>query len=484
MTNTCMIAGKSTVFSYQITVLCSFACASGFDMTRTFGYALTFMSSYLIAMATFRLIKDRLVSLIVSPIPHIISFAIVVPWILSCASEQAATSAFAFAEAAALGLSYSLCKVTWGTLWGLFYRVEGYHERFLFQIGGGCIVSIGGLLIMPAGESLINLLPVGLFLSAGTSLGLGCWLIRASTEELKAVSYKESAANEIPRTSIWLRSYCIGFTIACSYCAVIDLVDFSLFEFFFSLLMGTLIGQGCLFVYSSLKKVVPNLISIDALTFAILEISILAGPITSLIPIQVSSILIFAALMTHIATYSYAVYISSDKNHISPLFHYSKRYHRVVIGITLGLGVCLLIDISNAQCHTLMISALALTSLIISNSGSTMISSDWDNLYRYTNQIAAENPETGETSSKGLLFNDVCAHIAKSKQLTARELDVLMLLAKGRNADSIGQLLYITRNTARSHIYRIYKKLDIGSQQDLIDYVSAQCEARKRTMKK
>ena len=51
-----------------------------------------------------------------------------------------------------------------------------------------------------------------------------------------------------------------------------------------------------------------------------------------------------------------------------------------------------------------------------------------------------------------------------------RETDVLRYLAKGRNAAYIQNKLTISPHTVKSHIYSIYRKTDIHSQQSLMDF--------------
>jgi DNA-binding NarL/FixJ family response regulator len=48
---------------------------------------------------------------------------------------------------------------------------------------------------------------------------------------------------------------------------------------------------------------------------------------------------------------------------------------------------------------------------------------------------------------------------AESTRLSTREHDVLLLLADGENAAAIGQKLYMSESTVKSHIARIYQKL-------------------------
>ncbi len=53
---------------------------------------------------------------------------------------------------------------------------------------------------------------------------------------------------------------------------------------------------------------------------------------------------------------------------------------------------------------------------------------------------------------------------AESTALTEREHDVLLLLAEGLNAAAIGQKLYLSESTTKSHIARIYQKLGAANR--------------------
>ena len=55
--------------------------------------------------------------------------------------------------------------------------------------------------------------------------------------------------------------------------------------------------------------------------------------------------------------------------------------------------------------------------------------------------------------------------------LTEREEEVLAQLARGRSATYIGEALYLSPNTVRGHIKKIYVKLGVHSKQELIDLV-------------
>lgn len=62
-----------------------------------------------------------------------------------------------------------------------------------------------------------------------------------------------------------------------------------------------------------------------------------------------------------------------------------------------------------------------------------------------------------------------CARLAQEYALTEREGEVFRLLARGRNVPFIEEELIISRNTIKTHIKHIYQKMDLHSQQELID---------------
>ena len=68
-------------------------------------------------------------------------------------------------------------------------------------------------------------------------------------------------------------------------------------------------------------------------------------------------------------------------------------------------------------------------------------------------------------------FEDRCRLVAQRYGLTARELEVFMMLARGRDRTYIQEQLTVSRNTVKAHVKHIYAKLGIHAHQDLIDLV-------------
>lgn len=63
----------------------------------------------------------------------------------------------------------------------------------------------------------------------------------------------------------------------------------------------------------------------------------------------------------------------------------------------------------------------------------------------------------------------VCLLFSEEYHLTPRETEVLEELAYGHSSGYIAKALYISNNTARSHMKNIYRKLKINSREELIE---------------
>jgi DNA-binding CsgD family transcriptional regulator len=66
-----------------------------------------------------------------------------------------------------------------------------------------------------------------------------------------------------------------------------------------------------------------------------------------------------------------------------------------------------------------------------------------------------------------------CEAVAKEYELSPREEEILVLLAKGRDTLYIQNKLVISNHTVRSHVYHLYQKLEVHSRQELLDVIEA-----------
>lgn len=68
-------------------------------------------------------------------------------------------------------------------------------------------------------------------------------------------------------------------------------------------------------------------------------------------------------------------------------------------------------------------------------------------------------------------FRMKCQAVCEQSSLSPRESEVLVLMAKGRNAEYIQNALTVSNYTARTHIANVYRKCGVHSLQELIDKV-------------
>jgi DNA-binding CsgD family transcriptional regulator len=85
--------------------------------------------------------------------------------------------------------------------------------------------------------------------------------------------------------------------------------------------------------------------------------------------------------------------------------------------------------------------------------------------------IGNETDESEGNAKQHGFFQQRCATVISTYELTPREAEVFLLLAKGRNAEYISEKLFVSPATVKSHIYHIYQKLGINSQQHLMNVV-------------
>ena len=93
------------------------------------------------------------------------------------------------------------------------------------------------------------------------------------------------------------------------------------------------------------------------------------------------------------------------------------------------------------------------------------LNSQWGITFKQNN----DQKETADAHEKTLHMR--CAEIASQYSLTAREEEVLLLLAKRMSISEIERELFIANGTAKAHVRHIYEKLDIHNRNALFKLV-------------
>lgn len=80
--------------------------------------------------------------------------------------------------------------------------------------------------------------------------------------------------------------------------------------------------------------------------------------------------------------------------------------------------------------------------------------------------------ESSIDSAKSTSNYEALSRIADKRGLTARETEIVLLVSQGYSAKTIAEMLYVSPETIRTHIKRIYRKLEVHNKQDIIKLVS------------
>ena len=76
-------------------------------------------------------------------------------------------------------------------------------------------------------------------------------------------------------------------------------------------------------------------------------------------------------------------------------------------------------------------------------------------------------------------YVEACTDVKDAYGLTPRELEILMLVGRGRNGTYVQERLVISKSTYQTHMRNLYKKMDIHSDQELIDLIECALDKRK-----
>lgn len=86
-------------------------------------------------------------------------------------------------------------------------------------------------------------------------------------------------------------------------------------------------------------------------------------------------------------------------------------------------------------------------------------------------RIFSDLDESAPAPRDFAFIDERCAAIGRQHELTAREIEVMQLLCKGRSKAYIAETLFITENTVRGHARRLYAKLDVHSKKELQELI-------------
>lgn len=130
----------------------------------------------------------------------------------------------------------------------------------------------------------------------------------------------------------------------------------------------------------------------------------------------------------------------------------------VIIGVVAGDTLKMALPLSPLLYNVLSVIAFALLA-----AGTFWVGDDRraELVWGLEKKLSPKRFEDKETTER-------CAKAAKKFGLTKREAEILLFLAQGQNAAVIAESEIIALNTARTHIARIHRKMDVHNQQELL----------------
>lgn len=165
--------------------------------------------------------------------------------------------------------------------------------------------------------------------------------------------------------------------------------------------------------------------------------------------------------------------------HLQPIARFGSRQGPLWIGLFAGAILTMLIwpflaaDATLLQYFVISLAALTVISFSIYGADDSKTRHQLEDLITIESSNDLLNPpdDDAESAHHESSFRERCQNVSERYGLSPREKEVFYLLAKGRNAKFIQEDLCVSASTVKTHIYRIYRKMGINSQQLLIDSV-------------
>jgi len=268
---------------------------------------------------------------------------------------------------------------------------------------------------------------------------------------------------DVLRTVIKVCIMTLGISIACYYLLAIipwELLPFKEKSFTWGVVAGALamlvLALSAVFMCnrSAIYRLFPALVALLIVAFALFLADQRYDYAAFLIAVGVASIL--ELLLT--AYFG----LLTNKGFIAPALAFGMSAGSVRLGFVLGnmlavlyehhLELALLLTVPTSLAFVLLLLALLVA------------------LVRQEYSIAAL---TSAPPSESTLVT-ICIDVAQEFSLSAREGEILHLMAQGYTSNAIAEKLYISPYTVNTHIRHIYEKMNINKKSELLNYVNLQ----------
>lgn len=379
-----------------------------------------------------------------------------------------AVSAGCLAAGAATG-ALMLC---WGRVWSMV----GHAENGAVLVARNTAL---GVAFAAAIASLVMFAPYAVTLLCLIAMIIGSCLLNVScTKRLARCEPNDSDRHredeaEQTRPRLITRASFTSLTSGLSFGVVFALITLS-FEVSDALLVvavAALLAAACSLALA-LRSGIPRVPELEHTVFLVVGLSLLARLLLPDVPNAVALCLACAALV------SYYIFNPNTLTAVSFLDRALSSYHCArenvvsLIATIIGWGAAVGATAAGVPLETTTTAVgLACLAAMLAEPLFTPYMSNCAIDQLITLGVKPGETERDNAARAQLEWRKRCVDICRSCELSPRETEVFMLLARGRNSAHIAESLVISPHTARTHIYRIYQKTNVSSHQELLDLI-------------
>lgn len=231
------------------------------------------------------------------------------------------------------------------------------------------------------------------------------------------------------------------------------------------MLFAALAIVGLVFVFDRFTRITEKML-LDTYTVRVAPF-LLVMPFAGNMGVAVCALFILLSVVVNISMIITAVTERVRFNQLSPYHAFGKILGFLLCSAFVGRVLCLAgplfgesVEIKAIVTYGILFLLIVFQSLVFRDNYPV---EEGVNLNLSGVEIEESNPDDP--------WKKALAQIAEEYELSPRQIEVFELLSRGRNCNFIKDEFYISKATAKAHIYTIYKKLDVHSQQELIDMV-------------
>lgn len=358
------------------------------------------------------------------------------------------------------GLGLACLFMPWVELLGSYERGAGFLGLVASIMLGACAYLVMNMLPFPFNIALLCVSPIA-------SLAIAVMLER-SNEVVPApfVPREDSRKNAriAPAFKVMTIAYGVVLGLGIGLTTLIR-GDAALYTgIACAMALGAVASVACL--HQAAQRIQYNgafQILFPVLIIALIPMSFLQG-----LPATLCNLLVLACYALFETIGIYLALFLAERYHASRLCLVSIMQACLLSGLLVGHLIGLVATSSGAMDYPMLsVAALALVvvlALMVTFFGIAPIDTG-----KATSTVAGNDGDDSEAPHGH--WKAACQGVARENGLSARETEVFMLLAKGRGIEHIQGKLCISGHTVKSHVYNIYRKMEINSREELLDVV-------------